>query len=283
MFAVSEGSDGIGYVSTNSTLCRRWPHNISGVQWSTVAKGTRVLVVDVYRAKHLPPISQPRPDGLHELELARTRVERYELGYGSQKKTYEDVHPVFIVPGDPKRRPAKVFGLFAWADDRAMVAGLLEYLALDRADRALSDLFSSYANGARRELEAAKRKRAADDRRRLLAERAESVGVSVDELETGIDIWNKLRRKRFPVSSCLCCGRRLTDPGSIVSGIGPECLRHLPALRAAARAKVIDIGKIRWDGDRLVERFKRAGVEELARVVEEAQQQETISAGRGQD
>lgn len=283
MFTVSYRPDGIGYVSTNSTLCRRWPHHLSDVDWSTIAKGTRVLVVDVYRAKHLPPISQPRPDGLHEIELARTPLRRYELGYGSQKKTYENVCPVFIVPGDPKRRPAKVFGNFAWADDPGMVAGLLEYLALERADRELAHLFSSYTNGARRELEAAKRKAAVDERRRLLADKAKSVGVSVDELEAGIAIWNKLRRKRFSATSCLCCGRRLSDPASIVSGIGPECIRHLPAIRAAAKAKVIDIGKMRWDGDRLVERFKRAGVDELVRVVEDARQLEAIVAGSEED
>ena len=283
MFAVSLHTNGFWYVSTNSTLCRRWPHHLSDVDWSTIAKGTRVLVVDVYRAKHLPPISQPRPDGLHEIELARTRLRRYELGYWSQKKTYENVCPVFIVPGDPKRRPAKVFGDFAWADDPGMVAGLLEYLALERADRELAHLFSSYTNGARRELEAAKRKAAVDERRRLLADKAKSVGVSVDELEAGIAIWNKLRRKRFSATSCLCCGRRLSDPASIVSGIGPECIRHLPAIRAAAKAKVIDIGKMRWDGDRLVERFKRAGVDELVRVVEDARQLEAIAAGSEED
>ena len=282
-FLIRTNASGIPLVEFNYDVSRRWPHSLGDVDWTTVPKGTRVLVVDVHRAKHLPPVSTPRPDGLHEVELARISRVEMSTGYGLQKTTRQFTNPTFVVPGDPKRRPARVFGWFAWADAPDMVAGLVRHLALDRADQSLAALFTSYGFGLRRELDNARHKQAADDRRELLAAKAAAAGVSVDELEKGIDIWNKLRRKRFSASRCLCCGRTLTDPASIVSGVGPECLRHLPAIQAAARAKVLDIGKLRWDGDRLVERFKRAGVDELVRVVEAAQREEMVSAGRGRD
>ena len=76
----------------------------------------------------------------------------------------------------------------------------------------------------------------------------------------------------------MLCGRHLTDPASIVTGVGPECVKQVPFIKAAARAKVLDVGRLRFDGGRLIERFEQAGITELAAFVAEAQAEETAAS-----
>jgi hypothetical protein len=98
--------------------------------------------------------------------------------------------------------------------------------------------------------------------------------VAYEDLLEGMEIWNRIRRHRYGPRRCFWCGRVLTDPASIVSGIGPECIRKFPALMAAAKAKVLDLGRLRFDADRLLARFEQAGMNELAAVVRDASDHE---------
>jgi hypothetical protein len=44
-------------------------------------------------------------------------------------------------------------------------------------------------------------------------------------------------RKRFPVKTCAKCGQPLSDPRSVILGIGPDCLKYFdPKVLAAAKA-----------------------------------------------
>jgi hypothetical protein len=43
---------------------------------------------------------------------------------------------------------------------------------------------------------------------------------------------------------------------------------------AAAKAKVLDLGRLRFDADRLLARFEQAGMNELAAVVRDASDHE---------
>jgi hypothetical protein len=255
------------------SICRRdddrWSHSTFGFgQWADLPIGTRFVFTSVFRPKHLPPLSVPRPDGLHELVLARKKVDRYSVGYGEDEKMHERIVPVFVSPTDPKKRPARVHGNFAFADDAEMVRSLIQFESRREAERTMADLFKSYAKACKKEAEQAKARQALEDRERMLEERAAEVGVTVDELKSGIDAWNRIRAGKYRENECMVCHRPLTDPASIVSGIGPECVKHFPGIKAAARAKVIEVGRMRFDGQRLIARFKRAGVEELVAVIE---------------
>jgi len=238
--------------------------------WDPLPIGTRLIVTNVFRPKHLPPISQPRPDGLHEVVLVRMKKEKHTFGYGVHQETREWLRPVFAVADDPKKRPAKWLGEFALADDPAMVQALAQFHARERANTALADMFTSYGRGIKKERDKEKALRARADRQQALVAQAAEAGLTADELAKAIELWNKIRRQRYSPNRCMACGRVLSDPASILTGIGPECVKYFPAIKAAARARILDVGRMRFDGARLVERFKRAGINELATVVAEA-------------
>ena len=156
-FSVGTDKDGLHYIRHSSEACERWPqHTVSYEGWANVPLGTRVLVTAVYRPQHLPPISRPRPDGLHEVMLARMKRHRYTVGYGVHQTSHEDLIPVFVIPDDSKKRPARAFGEFAFTEDAASVAALVQFKARQRAQTALAHLFTSYADAAKRELERAR-------------------------------------------------------------------------------------------------------------------------------
>lgn len=279
-FNVSMDRNGMQYVYRRFDSLDRWTnHTTTYSEWSAVPIGTRIVVTDIFRPKHLPRISTPRADGLHEVTLARLKMQRYTVGYGIHKTEHEVIVPVFVVPGDTKKRPANAFGNFAYADDVAAVESLVQFEARQRANAALANLFGEYGRGAKREAEQAQIQHAREERLRLLEERAAEIGVTVDELVAGIEAWNRIRRKRYPANRCMSCGRKLTDPASIVTGVGPECVKYLPAIKAAARARVLDIGRMRIDGRRLIERFGRAGADELVKLVTDAQLIEDLAVG----
>jgi hypothetical protein len=277
-FLIRTDKHGLHYIERNSNATERWPqHTAHYERWESVPLGTRILVTDVFRPPHLPPISYPRADGLHEVVLARMKPHRYTMGYGVHQTSHEDLVPVFIVPGDPKKRHARAFGNFAFADDAASVATLIQFQARNRAETAIAELFTSYAKGMKKELERARVDAARQERQRMLAERAAAVGVTADELAEAIKVWDAIRRHKYGANKCMVCGRVLTDPPSIVRGIGPECLKYFPAIKAAARARVLNIGHMRYDGERLIERFKRAGATEIVQALEESRFVEELS------
>lgn len=270
-FIVGTDKDGLHFIKRTSDAAERWPHHTAHFDgWANVQLGTRIVVTDVFRPRHLPPISQPRPDGLHEVVLIRMKRERYTLGYGADQRMVEDFVPVFAVPADGKQRPARVFGEFAFADQAASVAELVQFKARERAETALADLFTSHATARKKELHHSRLEAARHKQQQMLADRAAAVGVTTDELADGIKVWNTIRRRKYGPKQCMACGRTLTDPASIVRGVGPECLKYLPAIKAAARARVLNIGHMRYDAVRLIRRFEQAGAAEVVEALEEA-------------
>jgi len=242
---------------------RLWPYCLEGrdggaegwAGWHWVARGTRVVVWSISG----PLESWGVPDGCGEVVFLRVKWERQGA------MTY--ANPVFGPVAGGSKSSDKLLGRFAFADDEVGVAELRRSVAWHRGEQAMAALFNSFAVGQKKEamrVEAARRR---EERESELARIAASVGVTLDELKRGMALWDRLRRGRYPVGSCLLCGRTLTDPASIVSGVGPECIQQLPQLRAAVAAKVVDVGRLRWSAEQLVARFERVGAEDLAAVV----------------
>jgi hypothetical protein len=272
-FLVQIDDQGIHSIGTSSTVVERW----SGRQvrfdfdWQGVQRGRVLVVEDVYRPRHLPQVFHQRPDELFEVAFVRVKIER--------DRGQEWPVPVFASTLDPQKQTTRVLGAFAFADDLAAVHELVQWRARDRANKALAHLFNTYAEAARKERRAEERRQREHERERELRQRAEGAGVAYEDLVAGMEIWNRMRRHRYGPSRCLWCGRTLTDPASIVSGIGPECIKRFPAVMAAAKAKLLDLGRMRFDADRLLARFEQAGMEDLAAVIREAKAHEQIVAG----
>jgi hypothetical protein len=239
--------------------------------WSIVPIGTRLVVASVCRPRHLPSISVPREDGLHEVILHRVKKHIHTFADGTSEPHDE---PIFVVPGDQKKRQARVWGEYAFADDLGEVSLLIQFLARRNEARAHKDAEIARVKAERAAAEKSRRDLAREDRRRRLEAVAAEEGLAVEELEAAISKWNTIRRRRYPEGRCFLCGRHLTDPASIVTGVGPECVKQVPFIKAAARAKVLDVGRLRFDGGRLIERFERAGITELATFVANAQAEE---------
>lgn len=274
-FIVNTDEHGIHSIATSSATAARWTgpaiHGTSDFDWATVPRGRVILTAGVYRAKHLPQIYHQRPDGLYELAFVRVKIER--------DRGHDWPMPVFASTLDPKKQTTRVLGAFAFADDLAAVQELVQFRARDAANRALAHLFNTYAESTRKERDREARRLAQQQREQELRQRAEAAGVAYEDLAAGMEIWNRMRRHRYGPTRCLWCGRTLTDPASIVSGIGPECAKQFPAIMAAAKAKVLDLGRMRFDADRLLARFEQAGMEDLAAVVREARAHEQLVAG----
>jgi hypothetical protein len=274
-FLVSTDAAGIHSIGTSSDDFERWAgpsvNGTNDIDWHGVARGRVIVVSDVFRPRHLPQIYHQRPDGLFELAFLRVKVER---DHG-----HEWPVPVFASTLDPKKQTTRVLGPFAFADEPAAVHELVQYRARDAANRALAHLFNEYATAARKERERELRRQREHERERELRQRAEVAGVAYEDLVEGMEIWNRIRRHRYGPKRCFWCGRLLRDPASIVSGIGPECIRRFPSLMAAAKAKVLDLGRMRFDADRLLARFEQAGMAEITAVIREARADEQLVAG----
>jgi len=220
--------------------------------WRTVPRGSVVLV---WTLRKMSPV-WGLGDRFGEVVFWGVR-ERTEAG---RRWCY----PVFAAISDTSKRSDRLRAWGVLADDLEAASRFRQSVARQRGEEQLAALFGSFAKAQRRhdQVEAARQRRA--DRDRDLASKAAAVGCTLEDLKAGIELWDRLRRKRYPVGCCLLCGRTLTDPASIVSGVGPECIQRLPRLRAAVRAKVVDIGRLRWNGEHLVRRFETAGARDLA-------------------
>jgi hypothetical protein len=273
-FIVSTDRDGIHSIGTSSATADLWAGpSVNGrndIDWHGVARGRVIVVAEVFRPRHLPQVYHQRPDGLFEMAFVRVKVV-HDHGH-------EFPVPVFASTLDPNKQTTRVHGPFAFADDLAAVHELVQFRARDAATRNLAHLFNTYAEAARKERQAEQRRLRQQEREQELRQRAEAAGVAYEDLVEGMEIWNRIRRHRYGPRRCFCCGRLLTDPGSIVSGIGPECIRRFPALMAAAKAKVLDLGRLRFDADRLLARFEQAGMADLAAVVRDARAHEQLVA-----
>jgi len=272
-FALKHDKHGLLFVERSWNLVERWQgHNTydhdARFDWKAVKPGTRVVIEDVFRPRHLPAVFHQREDGLFEVDFVRVRIKQ------DQGMTWQE--PVFASTLDPKKRTDRAHGAFAFADDTEAVNALVQFKARQRAETMLADLFTSYAEAVRQEQTKKRQQHAREQREQELRRKAAEAGVEYEDLLDGMKLWNTIRRKRYAPNRCFWCGRPLTDPASIVSGIGPECIKRFPGLLAAAKAKVIDIGRLRFDADRLLARFERAGMAEITAVIREAQAQEEL-------
>jgi len=267
-FLVNTDGDGIHSIAYSWDTASRWPGPVIGgtsqFDWAAVPRGRVIVVSDVFRPRHLPQVYHQRPDRLFELAFVRVKVER------------DWPVPVFASTIDPKKQTTRVLGAFAFADDPVGVRELVQFLARDAANHALAHLFNTYATAARKELQAIERQKRQQQRELELRQRAEAAGVAYEDLLEGMEIWNRIRRHRYGPRRCFWCGRLLTDPASIVSGVGPECIRKFPSLMAAAKAKVLNLGRMRLDADRLLARFEQAGMAEMAAVIRDAEAHEKL-------
>jgi len=272
-FALKHDKHGLLFVERSWNLAERWRgHNTydhdARFDWKAVRPGTRVVIEDVFRPRHLPAVFHQREDGLFEVDFVRVKVE-IENGYEWQG-------PIFASTLDPKKRTNRARGAFAFADDTEAVQALVQFKARQRAETMLADLFTSYAEAVRQEQTKQRQQHEREQREQELRRKAAEAGVEYEDLLDGMKLWNTIRRKRYAPNHCFWCGRPLTDPASIVSGIGPERIKRFPGLLAAAKAKVIDIGRLRFDADRLLARFERAGLAEITAVIRAAQAHEEL-------
>lgn len=206
-------------------------------------------------------------DGLARAIVKRLKVKREPAGHDD---AMEYAVPVIQSTTNARKTTERAWGRFAFADEPGAEDHLRQQLRLERAEEAMRQLFVSYRKGELAERARARRQADADRREAYLKEKAEAAGIAVDELKHAISLWDAARRHAFRPNNCLLCGRRLSDPVSISTGIGPECRRHMPAIVAAAKVHAIEIGKQRHTADGLMKRFVRAGLEELVKVIEPA-------------
>jgi len=99
-------------------------------------------------------------------------------------------------------------------------------------------------------------------RRATIAAKASALGVDVDDYEKAARAIQQMRKSRSS-TSCLVCGKKLSDRTSVVDGIGPECRKTWGVAQRLTQA----------EQDRLVRPvplvFSRKALEmELARVAE---------------
>ena len=74
--------------------------------------------------------------------------------------------------------------------------------------------------------------------------------IGTVEKETRGMIYMKLHGQGLPVKTCMRCGRPLTNPVSMVYGIGPECMSKLGLVREIDEVEAIKLAltDIKWEG-----------------------------------
>lgn len=205
----------------------------------------------------------PRSDGLFEVEFLRMKKTTRETCMG-EKEVY--FSPLFCQPGNPKKTCTAGYQ-FAFADDPEQVAALLAYVAeqKQRDDIRKQEYEAREADKKRQRDEDFKRLQ--EQREQELRTKAEAIGVSYEDLVDGCKQWDQLRSRYYRPNCCFICNRVLTDPVSIKTGIGPECVKQIPNMMAAMKANAVDIGKLRYRSQQLVERLTRAGFDSMAEIL----------------
>lgn len=74
--------------------------------------------------------------------------------------------------------------------------------------------------------------------------------IGTVEKETRGMVYMKLHGQGLPVKTCMRCGRPLTNPVSMVYGIGPECMEKLGLVREIDEVEAIKLAltDIKWEG-----------------------------------
>ena len=241
--------------------------------WTTVVTGTRVVVERLHLSRQAAAKWIPRDDGLYEVAFLRMRKTTHECKeevdgeFVDVKKPVS--YPLFCEPGDPKKT-CNVGYQFAFADNPDQVAALLAYVSENKK----RDEIRKQEHEAKRQDDKRQREdnllRLQEERDKEMRAKAAAIGVSVEDLVDGCKQWDQLRSRSFRANCCFLCNRTLTDPVSIKTGIGPECVKEIPNMQAAMKANAVDIGKLRFRSQQLVDRLTRAGFDTMAEMVREA-------------
>ena len=247
-------------MSEQITLANSWDFD-----FETMPRNTRLVLENVYVSKAVAHDWQPRPDGLYDVIFLRAKKTIDKR----QAAPYVFFTPIIQSVASGKQT-SRIIGRFAFADNPDEVRQLALYVADKKAEEARQELQRGADRAERKAQDSARYAVAKAAREVELRAKAALVGVSYEELCDGITSWDRIRRQTYRPSCCLCCGRAITDPVSVVRGIGPECINKLPNVAAAMRANVVSIGRLRYTADALVARLTKAGFNEMARTVAEA-------------
>ena len=177
--------------------------------------------------------------------------------------------PLFYEIGNPKKTCTAGYE-FAIASDSEQVTALLAYVSENKK----RDEIRKQEHEAKRQDDKRQREdnllRLQEERDKEMRAKAAAIGVSVEDLVDGCKQWDQLRSRSFRANCCFLCNRTLTDPVSIKTGIGPECVKDIPNMQAAMKANAVDIGKLRFRSQQLIDRLSRAGFDTMAAMVREA-------------
>ena len=233
--------------------------------FETMPRNTRLVLEHCCVSKAVAHDWQPRPDGLHDVIFVRAKrsVDK------RRSPPYVSFTPIIQSVASGKLT-SRIIGRFAFADNPEEVRELVLYVADKKAEESRQELKRLADQAEQKAQDSARYAVARDARDTELRAKAASVGVSYDELCDGIKSWNRIRSQTYRPNCCLCCGRVMTDPVSVVRGIGPECIHNFPNVVAAMRANVLNIGRMRYTAQALVARLTKAGFSHMARTVAEA-------------
>lgn len=229
--------------------------------WAKVAKGTRVLFELFWGSKKFAP----RADGLFEGEFLRMKKTTRETCTGEKEVCFS---PLFCEPGNPTKTFTAGYQ-FAFADDPDQVAALLSYVAEKKQQGEVARQEKEAKRVAEKLRRDEESRQLREQREQELRTKADEIGVSYEDLVDGCKQWDQLRNKSFSPNRCFICNRVLTDPVSIKTGIGPECVKDIPKMLAAMKSNAVDIGKLRYRSQQLIERLTRAGFDAMADMVKE--------------
>ena len=232
--------------------------------FETMPRNTRLVLEHCCVSKAVAHDWQPRPDGLHDVIFVRAKrsVDK------RRSPPYVSFTPIIRSVASGKLT-SRIIGRFAFADNPDEVRQLVLYVADKKAEEMQQEVKRLADQADRRAQDSARYALARAAREVELRAKAASVGVSYEELCDGIKSWDRIRRQTYRPNCCLCCGRVITDPVSVVRGIGPECIYKFPNVAAAMRANVLDIGRLRYTAQALVARLTKAGFNQMAKTVAE--------------
>lgn len=147
-FGIEMDADGVPtlFHSSRTAAIHQWPLVTTRHDWSRVKKGTPVVVTHMRTRKNQPPAFCGRPDGLTDALFVRM-VNRLEGGR-------EVMRPLLRSTLRCGKEQAAEACYFAFADDARSVAGLVRFMAEQRAERQMAHLFCTYADGRKKELAA---------------------------------------------------------------------------------------------------------------------------------
>lgn len=154
-FGISMDADGVPtlFLSSETRAIHQWPLLTTRHDWSREKKGTPVVVTHLRTRKNQPLQFHERADGLVDAVFVGM-VKRFERGREVRR-------PLLRSTLECGKKQTAEACYFAFANDAQSVTGLVQFMAQRRAERQMSHLFCTYADGRKKELALAGRPQAA--------------------------------------------------------------------------------------------------------------------------